>query len=406
LQFLISILFGADIYGKIRELLSQHLDDKAGRDQVMTTLQEKGVISDLLKQLAQPTSSLAPMTSTNSSAWSQTGAGSGAPGPAPARVIPGRRYMHLKLNGGRAFVESLIDEDIAQSASTLQVCLHFQSQRFRSRPVAFTVEPQFSDSFMIDMQQDGVTVVPFESLLDMKDQLHVLVLKDRKGEVSVVASRFVEWRKVLVHGKLALSVELVGGTADLKTPVGILDFDLEIIPTPNPMSFTAPTLTEGDDKVNGLALPILVPQAVVTKQINRERVVNTETEQRFRTYAKGWWKDYQAIRPEHQSRSITMFAMAEDGSRRFVSSFVKPMSAGRCLDSSLHAARFVRLIPFEKEVKIGGERAGIWSTPTPFCLSARATLRITSCCCARCCWDSAWKRTWPWAPIARARTCG
>ncbi len=61
-----------------------------------------------------------------------------------------------------------------------------------------------------------------------------------------------------------------------------------------------------------------------------------------------------------------MFGMTEDGVRRFVCSFVSPMSAGRSLDSALHAARFVRLIPFEKELKIGGERSGIWNTMHTF----------------------------------------
>jgi hypothetical protein len=65
-------------------------------------------------------------------------------------------------------------------------------------------------------------VVPFESLLESSDQLHLLVLRHdyhasssssaaiastsvadvSSSEVSVVASRFVEWRKALVHGKL------------------------------------------------------------------------------------------------------------------------------------------------------------------------------------------------------------
>ena len=188
----------------------------------------------------------------------------------------------------------------------------------------------------------------------------------------------------------ALSVELIGGTADLKTPVGLLDFDLEILPTPSPLSFTAATgaaegavassassastsssssAAPGKDKEqqhDPLLLPVFIPQALVVKQINRERVVTTETEQRFRAYAKTWWRDYQSMRAAHEGRSVTMFAMAEDGTRRFVSTFVAPLAAGRCLDSALHAARFVRLIPFEKEVKIGGERSGIWATPHTF----------------------------------------
>jgi hypothetical protein len=58
----------------------------------------------------------------------------------------------VQLQGGRAFVESLIDEDVRQSGSTLQLCLHYCNQRLRSRPVPFTVEPDFRDAFLVDLQ--------------------------------------------------------------------------------------------------------------------------------------------------------------------------------------------------------------------------------------------------------------
>jgi hypothetical protein len=49
-----------------------------------------------------------------------------------------------------------------------------------------------------------VSVVPFESLVEASEPLHVLVLRERQGEQAVLASRMIEWRKVLVHGKLGI----------------------------------------------------------------------------------------------------------------------------------------------------------------------------------------------------------
>lgn len=45
--------------------------------------------------------------------------------------------------------------------------------------------------------------------MEASEPLHVLVLRQRQGEQTVLASRFVEWRKVLVHGKLGKERECV-----------------------------------------------------------------------------------------------------------------------------------------------------------------------------------------------------
>ena len=66
-----------------------------------------GVIADLLRMAGTPATEV----------------------PAPAasapvtKLVPGRRYLHVKLSGGRAFVESLIDEDIQTTPTTLTLCL-------------------------------------------------------------------------------------------------------------------------------------------------------------------------------------------------------------------------------------------------------------------------------------------
>lgn len=55
-----------------------------------------------------------------------------------------------------------------------------------------------------------------------------------------------------------------------------------------------------------------------------------------------------------------MFAMCEDGSRRFVCTFLQRLRPSGALDSALHAARFVRLLPYRPAYDLGGERSQVW----------------------------------------------
>eukprot|EP01006_Ploeotia_vitrea_P034444 TRINITY_DN65753_c7_g1_i2.p1 TRINITY_DN65753_c7_g1~~TRINITY_DN65753_c7_g1_i2.p1 ORF type:complete len:530 (+),score=268.68 TRINITY_DN65753_c7_g1_i2:743-2332(+) len=241
-------------------------------------------------------------------------------------------------------------------------------------------------------------MVQLDELLEDDEPVHLLLVRtDGLGVVSVVAAHQLEWRKVIVHGRLAVQVELIGGENDLRVPVGMLDLDLEIVPLRIPTASVAATATatasdalkaeldvqeeeeekktkkeeevtrlQGDDKNKENKLgstPTFIPQESVVKLVNRQRDRVATIQRKFRAYAKVWWKEFAAIRPAHQQRHIKMFALNEYGVRRFVSTFVQPLRADRCLDSPLHAARFVRLIPYEKDVTIGGERTEIWYSP-------------------------------------------
>ncbi len=193
-----------------------------------------------------------------------------------------------------------------------------------------------------------------------------------------MSSAWIEWRKVLVHGRISLDVELKGGDgqkpaqqsraargvtalradthahllstafSELTIPVGLLELDLEIVPLrqpPNPRS-----------------LPVFVEYASLNKQLRHDSELSAAVEARFHAYAKAWWHDFNTIRPLHQTRLIQIFGMNEERKQRCVCTFLAPLRADRCLDSPLHAARFVRLIPFVKDARVGGQRTEIWHT--------------------------------------------
>ena len=56
------------------------------------------------------------------------------------------------------------------------------------------------------------------SLLQLHCPLHLLLTRESSlGTTTLVSSAYVEWRKVLVHGRLSLNVELKGGDGTCRT---------------------------------------------------------------------------------------------------------------------------------------------------------------------------------------------
>ena len=91
-------------------------------------------------------------------------------------------------------------------------------------------------------------------------------------------------------------------------------------------------------------LPVFVEYSSLQKQLQSDIDLTAAVDSRFHAYAKAWWHDFNCIRPLHQTRLIQIFGLSEERKQRCVCTFVSPLRADRCLDSPLHAARFVRLI--------------------------------------------------------------
>jgi centrosomal protein CEP76 len=100
-----------------------------------------------------------------------------------------------------------------------------------------------------------------------------------------------------------------------------------------------------------------------------ERKFEAESLQKFLDYANGWWTDYKQVRPSHKSRLVKIFAETDDREASVykpVCTLIQPMNADRLLETPLHAARFVSLIPFQRLEAIGKERVEVWHSVQSF----------------------------------------
>ena len=74
-----------------------------------------------------------------------------------ANIDPSRRYLYLNVQGGKAFLEHLNEPDAipGQKVSAyFTLHIYFRNQRFRSRPVACAVEPEFDEGFLLELHKE------------------------------------------------------------------------------------------------------------------------------------------------------------------------------------------------------------------------------------------------------------
>nr|AAI58977.1 Unknown (protein for MGC:135748) [Xenopus tropicalis] len=290
-----------DVHGKIREVLAESLREEfrtesqqLSEEDLMKALRQRGIVDEVMKELHF-------MEDRNTRELTST--------PKPAthfidkeprtlkktNVDPTRRYLHLQVLSGKAFLEHLQESDPlpGQACSTFTLCLHFRNQRFRSKPVPCACEPDFQDGFLLEVHKDslgdGSRMADATTMLSICDPVQLVLLKtDTSGETSLVSSHFLEWRSVLgtEKGATSLVVELLGVGAECKVSVGILNVKLELYPLLNK------TLS----------------QEVINTQFTLERQKTAEKERLFLVYAKQWWREYLQIRPSHNSRLVKIFA--------------------------------------------------------------------------------------------------
>ncbi|EHH58742.1 Centrosomal protein of 76 kDa [Macaca fascicularis] len=334
-----------DVHGRIREILAETIREELAPDQqhlstedLIKALRRRGIIDDVMKELnfvtdsveqELPSSPKQPICFDRQSTLKKT------------NIDPTRRYLYLQVLGGKAFLEHLQEPEPlpGQVCSTFTLCLHYRNQRFRSKPVPCACEPDFHDGFLLEVHReslgDGTRMADSTTMLSISDPIHMVLIKtDIFGETTLVASYFLEWRSVLgsENGVTSLTVELMGVGTESKVSVGILNIKLEMYP---PLNQT-------------------LSQEVVNTQLALERQKTAEKERLFLVYAKQWWREYLQIRPSHNSRLVKIFAQDENGINRPVCSYVKPLRAGRLLDTPRQAARFVNVLGYERAPVIGG----------------------------------------------------
>ena len=113
----------------------------------------------------------------------------------------------------------------------------------------------------------------------------------------------------------------------------------------------------------------LLNEDSVMKQLSLERKFESDSLQKFLEYANDWWAEYKMIRHSHKTRLVKIFAETDDREASVykpVCSLIQPMIADRLLDTPLHAARFVSLIPFQRMEAPGKDRIEVWHSMQSF----------------------------------------
>ncbi|XP_031444852.1 centrosomal protein of 76 kDa isoform X2 [Phasianus colchicus] len=336
-----------DVHGRIREVLAETIREELApehqqlsMEDLIKALRQRGIIDDVMKELKFVTD-VNGKERTSSPKPSTHFADREPPVLKKTNIDPTRRYLYLQVLGGKAFLEHLQEPDPlpGQICSTFTLCLHFRNQRFRTKPVPCACEPDFHDGFLLEVHKeslgDGSKMVDATTMLSVCDPVHmVLIRTDTFGETTLVASYFLEWRSVLAaeNGITNIAVELLGVGTESKVSVGVLNIRLEMYP---PLSKT------------------LSPE-ITNTQFTLERQKIAEKERLFLVYAKQWWREYLQIRPTHNSRLVKIFAQDENGVNRPVCSYIRPLRAGRLLDTPRQAARFVSVLGYERAPVIGG----------------------------------------------------
>ncbi|KEG10512.1 centrosomal protein 76kDa [Trypanosoma grayi] len=308
----------SSVYSKIRDIVDSYIAENPGdaldptsSADVMKIVREKGVVQDLLSRLHSEKRLSAAQTQSAAHSW---------------KLVPGEYYLHLRLAGGKAFVDNLDLSPGVAKGYQMYVALHFGSQRYRSIAENASVDPPFSDEFLI-----GLDYKTFGScaadLIEVSTPLHVAVIREDRllTNARVIGENVVDWRRVLRTGYLGLTVELCGENPGI--PAGILELQLELLPN------KAPRYSEED----------------VTSRIDLQRSAITSADREFLLYARRWWMEFQDIRPAHKQRRVKVFASTSNGRMVPTTHFVSVIQPERGIETPFEASRFVSLLAVTDE---------------------------------------------------------
>eukprot|EP01063_Lacrimia_lanifica_P013728 TRINITY_DN20343_c0_g1_i1.p1 TRINITY_DN20343_c0_g1~~TRINITY_DN20343_c0_g1_i1.p1 ORF type:complete len:661 (+),score=204.26 TRINITY_DN20343_c0_g1_i1:103-2085(+) len=344
-------LRAGNVYNQVREVLAEFTAREGGEptcDALLGLVQEKGLIQRIVNDSVDPF---------------QLGTGRGAR-LASSRVQTdgAARYLHVRLMGGRAFLEHLDTDPVAttfvnQAArprEQLFACLQFGGQRFKSAGADCVCDPDLDDSFLVNLDEElarkGVNQLARHAqgrdLLRLNTPLQVVLVRhDPVRKVNrYVGENKIEWRSVLKSGVVNLSVELGGGGQGLKVPVGVLELQLELLPV-------QPNLSDDE----------------ITSHINAERNALTAAEREFLVFARRWWQEYHAVSPQFQQRYVKVFATLQSptNSTTPVTAFVTPLPPSRFMPSPLLSARFVALLSYDRDDDRATSGNGVAGTAAP-----------------------------------------
>lgn len=250
------------------------------------------------------------------------------------KILPGRRYLYVKVKGGRAFVDHVREETVkyrTENQSSLFIHLSLDGQRYASQGAQCVCEPKINEGFLFDLQKlkpGCSSMLDSKHLLTLDAPLNLVVV--RKEGTSGIASTLlsvhaVDWRSILSQPSSSqkVSCQLMGVGSEQQVPVGLLDIEVTVIPN----------------------LEEILPHSTVSEFLEGTKKRFGERRRLFIAYARQWWQEFTEMAASHSSRPVKIFAMDEWGQNRFVCEFIRKLEVGRALRSPEEAARWISLIP-------------------------------------------------------------
>lgn len=268
-------------------------------------------------------------------------------------LLHDRTYLRCDFVRASALVNELVDSRMTGELSQLRLHVLFQKQRYISAAVPASVEPIFDASCLFELLD-----FPISSIADARRALrstyalHVCLTKIPQQEpaerAEIVGAAIIDWRYAALFDGEFISVELLpcDHSSVIGSACGVMYVRLQLI--------------------HASKQALLSSSELVPTLIQQHQEDLSKSSRSFYLTAKDWWDRVRQSYPVVQERSIKVFAEDELRQHRCVCSFVSPIKPCRTLDSPRHAARFVSLIPFEREISVGGGRIEYWHSTHSF----------------------------------------
>jgi centrosomal protein CEP76 len=345
LEALRATLRSSPQYSELRSKIEKQLSSNAQHPGSPDSLDMGALLASLMS--ASPSSSSSSLT------------------PPAAPLDPTLVYLKVSVGKGSAFVAHLAaNNSPASRLSDVTLSLAFKGARFCTPPTRVRMDPAFSGTFLFPLTTAATTPSDSNGWYDLltsdTSRLHLVCTsavtpaKDTHASYSritreLVSSGSVDWRSALLSDSGRTMVELSacstnGFSSPHKNSGGAVLLTMELVQAKT--SLTLPLTTEDIDR-----------------HVAASEQAAVEHARDFYLYARDWWRAFQEISPIHAARSgVRNFAEDEVGTNRAVCSYVDPVRCGRLIDSPRHAARFVSLLPFERQAGVGGRRIDSWQS--------------------------------------------
>ena len=268
-------------------------------------------------------------------------------------IVKNELMIYLKVNAGRCFSD--FGPENKNFDDHLSLSISFLNQRFITREVEASPEPQFNEAFILkfDRIKDNNANI-LNHLQTLQSPISFVLQKVNKNENSytkeAISVKEIEWRFLLEHGKLEINVEFPSILDNGKSSCGFVNIFLELLPKRRSMD--------------------LVSERNLEEQLQNEKKAHAQKVKRFYDASSEWWKEYKSINPDFEKRAVKIYCGNEHNQYKPIFTYITPLRL-RGIDSPQYACRFVSQIPFHRTVKPGGEKTDCWKTFHTFLSEAK-----------------------------------